>query len=117
MPMSRRVSLQPKRTKASDRLFKAIANRSRRRILKLLADEELPLNRIEERFQMSRPAVIKHLRVLKSCRLVQARKSGRETLHRLNAEPLRVLKDWVSHFESQWDDHLQMLKQQVESEP
>ncbi|MFO0983058.1 MAG: metalloregulator ArsR/SmtB family transcription factor [Planctomycetota bacterium] len=106
-----------RRTDGSDDLFRAIADPSRRRILTLLSKEELPLRRIEESFAMSRTAVIKHLRVLKSCRLVRARRQGRETIHRLNPLPLRAIRDWVSEFELLWDDRLQRLKGQVESEP
>ena len=101
----------------SDALFKALADPSRRRMLELLARRDLPLRRIEEQFDMSRPAVIKHLRVLKSCRLVEVRKQGRETIHRLNSLPLRAVKDWVSEFEVFWDQHLLKLKRQVESDP
>ena len=101
----------------SDGLFKAIADPSRRTILRLLARQELPLRGIEERFEMSRPAVIKHLHVLKSCGLVKVRRQGRQTIHRLDPRPLRAVKDWVSHFEALWDGHLLRLKQQVEAEP
>ena len=101
----------------ADALFKALADPSRRRMLKLLARRDLPLRRIEDQFDMSRPAVIKHLRVLKSCRLVEVRKQGRETIHRLNSLPLRAVKDWVCGFEVFWDQHLLKLKRQVESDP
>jgi DNA-binding transcriptional ArsR family regulator len=99
-----------------DGLFKALADSSRRKILNLLADRELPLRRIEEHFAMSRPAIIKHVRVLKSCGLVRARRRGRETLHRLNPHPLRAVRDWMSHFERLWEDRLRRLKCQVESD-
>jgi DNA-binding transcriptional ArsR family regulator len=98
-----------------DELFRAIADPCRRQILSLLRKDELPLGRISRRFDMSRPGVIKHLRVLKSCGLVQVRKQGRQTLHRLNAVRLREIRNWVGQFESFWEDGLQRLKQQVES--
>jgi len=85
-------------------------------MLTLLAERELPLNKIEEQFNMSRPAVIKHIRVLKSCRLVLVRKEGRETIHRLNSVPLMVVRDWILKFECFWDDRLQRLKRQIEEE-
>jgi DNA-binding transcriptional ArsR family regulator len=103
------------RRKDSDGLFKALADPSRREILRLLSGGELPLHRIEERFRMSRPAVIKHIRVLKECRLVRVRKSGRQTIHQLDARPLRLLRDWASHFDAFWDGSLRKLKVQVES--
>lgn len=86
-------------------------------MLSLLAHRELPLQQIEARFEMSRPAVIKHLRVLKSCRLVQTRRRGRQVFHRLNARPLEAIRDWLAEYEVFWDTHLARLKQQVESAP
>jgi DNA-binding transcriptional ArsR family regulator len=99
-----------------DGLFKALADSSRRKILRLLAKEELPLKRIEEQFRISRPAIIKHIGVLKVCRLVKVHKRGRETIHSLNLAPLRTITDWVSQLDMLWGNALQRLKQQVESE-
>lgn len=94
--------------------FRALSDPSRRRILRLLAAGELPLHRIEAHFRFSRPAVIKHIRVLQASGLVLVRKEGRRTLHRLRSRPLRRVRDWVAHFEAFWDDRLLRLKQQVE---
>jgi len=106
-----------RRSSRSDGLFKALADPSRRKILRLLSNGDLPLNQIEQRFRMSRPAVIKHIRVLKECRLVRVRKAGRETIHQLNPRPFRLLRDWASHFDAFWDRGFQNLKEQVESDP
>src|SRR5262245_20815124 len=99
------------------RLLRAVADPSRRRMLSMLAQRELPLQQIQRRFDMSRPAVIKHLRVLKSCRLVQTRRRGRQVFHRLNARPLAAIRDWLDQYEIFWDKHLSRLKAQVESAP
>jgi DNA-binding transcriptional ArsR family regulator len=104
------------RADADDDLFKAIADPSRRKILHLLAAGELRLKAIEEHFTISRPALLKHLRVLRSCRLVQVHKQGRETIHRLDSRPLRAIKYWVARLELRWDDHLNRLKRQVEAD-
>src|SRR5262245_4699763 len=112
--------LRPRDSTAPDpysRLLRAIADPSRRRMLHLLARQELPLNQIEQRFDMTRPAVIKHLRLLKSCRLDKTRRPGRQVFHRLNARPLRAIRDWLSEYEIFWDIHLARLKQHVESAP
>ena len=113
--MGAAVARSTKRGRDADGLFKALADPSRRAILELLTDKDLPLRRIEERFDMSRPAVIKHLRVLKACNLVEVRKEGRESIHHLNSQPLAAVKDWVAHFEAAWDVHLNKLKRQVEA--
>jgi DNA-binding transcriptional ArsR family regulator len=102
------------RTASEDRLFQALAHPVRRRVLRFLAREELSLKRIEKRFAISRPALLKHLRLLRACRLVKTRKAGRETLHRLDAQPLQAVRDWVAFFEAFWDARLLALKQQIE---
>src|SRR5215471_13433150 len=97
-------------------VLKAIADPSRRQILDLLAREDLPVGRIVDRFRISRPAVIKHLRVLRSARLISVRRCGRERIQRLNARPLKDVVTWMSRFESHWENARQKLKRQVESE-
>ena len=69
------------RTRQQNRIFLSIADPSRRRILDLLARGERPVGRIAEQFAMSRPAVIKHLRVLRTAKLVTVRQRGRERIH------------------------------------
>jgi DNA-binding transcriptional ArsR family regulator len=97
-------------------LFKAIADPSRRKILSLLEKRDLSLMEIESEFAMSRPAVIKHVRLLKACGLVEVRRDGRESIHHLNPGPLRGVRDWVEHFDIFWDKRLQRLKRQVEND-
>jgi len=101
-------------SRSADEVFRAIADPSRRRMLAILEKQELPLKRIEASFRMSRPAVIKHLRVLKSARLVQVRRQGRQMMHRLNPRPLAAVRDWVAEFDRFWDKHLARLKEQAE---
>lgn len=109
--------MAPLETAVSDRVFKALADPSRRRILSLLSTGELPLHRIGAHFSFSRPALIKHIRVLRSCRLVRVRRDGRQTLHRLNATPLKSAEQWMAALSTFWDDHLSHLKRQVEAGP
>src|SRR5689334_14476728 len=95
--------------------LKAIADPKRRQILDLLAEEDMPVGRIAARFKISRPAVIKHLRVLRSANLVSVRRNGRHRFQCINAKPLQDVGAWVSKFERIWDESLQNLKRQVES--
>ncbi|HEX4646985.1 MAG TPA: metalloregulator ArsR/SmtB family transcription factor [Verrucomicrobiae bacterium] len=97
-------------------VFRCLADPSRRKMLALLARGELPLNRITARFDMSRPAVIKHLLVLRSANLVVVRRQGRERIHHLNPAPLRAVETLLSKFEMFWENSLQKLKRQVESD-
>ncbi len=97
-------------------VFYAIADPTRRRILMLLADEEMPIVSIVERFPMSRTAVNKHLHVLSDAGLVKSQRKGRETRYRANPVPLVEVKQWVSFFERYWDEKLHSLIQYVESD-
>lgn len=91
-------------------VYVAIADPTRRKLLRLLADaEELPLHELTVQFQMGRTAVSKHLAILKEAGLVVDRKVGRETRYRLNAAPLREIKDWVSYYESFWKERIVKL--------
>lgn len=97
-------------------VFQAIADPTRRRLLHLLGDQELPVTILSSHFPMSRTAVSKHLRVLADAGLVKDRKVGRETRYRLDAEPLRELKRWLAYYERFWDNKLTALKLYVESD-
>lgn len=97
-------------------VFQAIADPTRRKILKLLADQELPIASITDSFPITRTAVNKHLFVLSEAGLVSSRRIGRETRFSLQPEPLQELKEWLSFFELYWDNKLTALKNFVESD-
>lgn len=96
-------------------IFQAIADPSRRKMLKLLSKEEMPVTSITGHFPMTRTAVSKHLRILKEAGLVKERKVGRETRYMLEPEPLHELKDWLQFFELFWENKLNALRNLVES--
>lgn len=97
-------------------VFQAIADPSRRKMLRLLADNELPVTLISKHFPMSRTAVSKHLRILSESKLVSVEKVGREMRYKLQADALLELKDWLSFYEQFWDNKISMLKHLVENE-
>ncbi|CAH0307464.1 metalloregulator ArsR/SmtB family transcription factor [Peribacillus frigoritolerans] len=98
-------------------IYVAIADPTRRKLLRLLADvEELPLNELTVHFEMGRTAVSKHLAILKEAGLVISRKVGRETRYRLNAGPLREIEDWVSFYRRFWSERISLLNQILEEE-
>ncbi|CAN7261509.1 metalloregulator ArsR/SmtB family transcription factor [Peribacillus frigoritolerans] len=98
-------------------IYVAIADPTRRKLLRLLADvEELPLNELTVHFEMGRTAVSKHLGILKEAGLVISRKVGRETRYRLNAGPLREIEDWVSFYRRFWSERMLLLNQILEEE-
>ena len=91
----------------------AIADPIRRRVLELVRDEELPAGMIAANFPVSRPAVSRHLRVLREAGLVHERRAGRERLYRADPAPLAELRSWLDGY---WAGRLQSLKQLAESQ-
>ncbi len=97
-------------------VFQAIADPTRRKMLRLLVDQEMPLNVITGHFPISRTAVSKHLHILSDAGLVRERKVGRETRYRFQPEPLREVKRWLSFYERFWHDKMSALKDLVEAD-
>ena len=95
-------------------VFQAIADPTRREVLRLLAEKELPISEITSHFSISRTAIAKHLRILSEAELVSGRKVGREKIYRLHPEPLVELKQWLAFYERFWENKLSILKHIVE---
>jgi DNA-binding transcriptional ArsR family regulator len=96
--------------------YAAIADPTRRRILDVLRNGSLNAGMIARRFHgISRPAVSKHLGILRRSHLVVARKNGRELLYSLNAAPLREVDTWLRRYEVFWGRQLESFKTHVES--
>lgn len=95
-------------------VFQAIADPTRRKLLQMLAEKERPIAEISSHFSISRTAVAKHLHILAEAELVCGEKVGREKRYRLQPEPLKELKDWLSYYEQFWDNKLSILKHLVE---
>ena len=95
-------------------VFQAIADPTRREVLRLLAEKELPISEISSHFPISRTAVAKHLRILSEAELVSSRKVGREKIYRLHPEPLTELKRWLAYYEKFWENKLSQLKHVME---
>jgi len=102
---------------ATDAVFKALADPTRRRVLDALYLEDgQTLTALEQRLPMTRFGVMKHLRVLEAAGLVTTRRRGREKLHFLNPVPIRLIHDrWVSKFAAPWVAALSTLKQSLEA--
>jgi DNA-binding transcriptional ArsR family regulator len=91
----------------------AIADPTRRRVLELVRDRELPAGAIADEFAISRPAVSRHLRVLREAGLVGERRNGRLRLYRADPRPLEDLRGWL---EAYWSGRLAALKSLAEEE-
>ena len=101
-----------------DRVFKALADPTRRLLLDLLfAREGQTLTELESAVEMTRYGVMKHLKVLEEAGLVVTRRSGREKLHFLNAVPIREVHDrWIDKYTERHVAALIDLKNELESE-
>jgi len=97
-------------------VFQAIADPTRRQVLRLLAEKELAISEITSHFPISRTAIAKHLQILSEAELVSGRKVGREKLYRLQPEPLTELKQWLAYYEQFWSNKLAILKHVVENQ-
>jgi DNA-binding transcriptional ArsR family regulator len=91
----------------------AISDPTRRRVLELVRDRELPAGEIAAEFEISRPAVSRHLRVLRRAGLVSERREGRLRLYRSDPEPLGELRRWLDAY---WSGRLAALKELAEEE-
>lgn len=98
-------------------VFKALGDASRRQLLDLLfLKDGRSLSELEEHLPMTRFGVMKHLKVLERAGLIATRKSGRETLHFLNAVPIQMVYDrWVSKYSKGWARSLTELKYELEA--
>jgi DNA-binding transcriptional ArsR family regulator len=91
----------------------ALADPTRRRVLELVRDRELPAGELASAFPISRPAVSRHLRVLREAGLVTERRDGRLRFYRADPRPLAELRAWLDAY---WSERLAALKQLAEEE-
>lgn len=95
-------------------VFHAIADPTRRQILGLIAGQSLTLNGVAEKFKISRPAVSKHVRILKECGLINIRKDGRERYCEPKLEKLKEVSSWVEKYRIFWTEKLDRLEKFLE---
>jgi DNA-binding transcriptional ArsR family regulator len=105
----------PQRAPTAAAVFRAVADPTRRAILDMLLDGEQTVGEIADRFAVSRPAVSKHLRVLRTVRLVKARREGRLRLCAIDVEPLKAIDAWLDGYRREWQGRLARLKRHVEA--
>ena len=97
-------------------VFRAVADPTRRAILDRLRAGPTPVNALAEDFAQTRPAISKHLRVLRQARLVSQTRVGRERLYRLQPAPLQQLAGWIEGYRAFWLTNLTQLKRYLEKE-
>ena len=95
---------------ATDNLFKALADPTRRALLeRLTRDGDLTVHALTERAGVSQPMVSKHLSALKRAKLVRHRRDGRETHYSARPEALAPLVDWIGHYGAFWKNKIEQL--------
>lgn len=96
--------------------FRALADTTRRDILKLLASSDMTIAEVADNFDMTRAAVKKHLTILSDGGLIEVRAEGRARINALNPGGIKRVFDWFSFFEAYWDDRLTSLKDAIEKD-
>lgn len=100
----------------AEAVFSALADPTRRAVLDLLQRGSLPAGRIARAFPVTRPAISKHLRLLRRAHLVHERRQGRFRFYRLNPAPLQVVDSWLEHYRAFWRSSLANLESSVETQ-
>jgi DNA-binding transcriptional ArsR family regulator len=90
--------------------FQVIADPSRRQILHLLAQDSLTINALAGNFDMSRPAVSKHIKALEDAGFIDIRNIGRERYCILKRDGFHELQSWIEHFDTFWESKLKTLE-------
>lgn len=100
----------------SQNTFRALADPTRRDILKLLTQSEMTIGDVTDRFDMTRAAVKKHLTVLSDGGLITVEARGRERINRINPAGFAPVLSWLEYFDQFWDDRLSALKTAIEKD-
>src|SRR5579864_3221389 len=103
-------------TYSTEATFQVLADPTRRAVLDLLRSGTQPAGQIAKAFPVSRPAISKHLRLLRRAHLVQERREGRHRFYQLNPEPLKAVDSWLEQYRVFWQTSLANLKIFVEAE-
>lgn len=102
--------------RATADVYRAIADPTRRAILDRLRAGPTPVNALAVDFKQTRPAISKHLKVLRDAALVTEARAGRERLYQLQPRPLQQVASWIEGYRSFWLSSLNNLKSYLENE-
>jgi DNA-binding transcriptional ArsR family regulator len=101
-------------------VFQAIADPTRREIIHLIAKENMNLNAVAEKFDVSRPAISKHIKILTECGLITIHQQGRERICEAKLQKLNEVNEWVAQYKKFWEDKfdaLEMYLQKLQAKP
>lgn len=98
-------------------VFQAIADPTRRDIINLLAQQQLNLNAVADQFDISRPAISKHIKILTECGLITIKQQGRERYCRADLKKLEQVNKWTEQYRAFWTSKLDALEDFLNNEP
>lgn len=91
-------------------VFQAIADPTRRKIIGMVAKQPLNLNTVAENFDVSRPAISKHIKILTECGLITIKQQGRERYCEAKLDKLNEVSHWVEQYRQFWEQKLDALE-------
>ena len=94
-------------------VFQAIADPVRRDIIELLSKETLSVNEVAEKFEISRPAISKHLKILNECGIIDFNQTGRERLCLIQAQKLVPAFLWIKQYNKLWEDRIDSFENYI----
>lgn len=97
-------------------VFAALSNPTRREVLDLLHERPRAVSELAEHFDMRRPSLSEHLKVLRDVGLVAVQQQGRRRIYRLDPRPLREVAEWLHPYEAFWRDRPQGLRAMLDDE-
>ena len=92
-------------------IFQAIADPTRRAIISLIVVQAMTPNALAEKFDTSRQAISKHIKILNECGLVTTKQDGRERYYQIHPGKLKELADWIEPFRQMWENRFDRLDQ------
>jgi len=98
-------------------VFQAIADPTRREIINMISYKTLNLNAVAENFDVSRPAISKHIKILTECGLITIHQQGRERFCQANLKPLIEVSSWVEQYREFWTSKLDDLEAYLKENP
>jgi DNA-binding transcriptional ArsR family regulator len=96
-------------------IFKALGEPTRQQIANLLAERDLGVGELASHFPISRPAVAKHLALMRRCGVLEMQVRGREHIHSLRRDKIKQAEQWLQQMSQFWDVRLDALQQAVEN--
>lgn len=91
-------------------VFQAIADPTRRQIINLIAQKSMNLNTIADNFDISRPAISQHIKILTECGLISIKQQGRERYCEAKLKQLRQVSNWIEQYRKLWDERFDAIE-------